>query len=89
VFSQGHQLLHFTHNQLSPVLIQASLCFGDWSCKNMVSISDIIDKILHKGKNKRVVNEALSDGETWIHLLYAIMAQLVFYLQFWCLVCVV
>jgi hypothetical protein len=89
VFSQGHQLLHFTHNRLSPVLIEASLCFGDWSCKNMVSMSDIIDGILHKGKNKRVVNEVLSYGETWIHLLYTIMDQLMFYLRFWCPVCVV
>jgi hypothetical protein len=30
----------------------------------MVSISDIIDGILCKGKNKRVVDEVLSDDET-------------------------
>jgi hypothetical protein len=30
----------------------------------MVSMSDIIDGILHKEKNKTVVNEVLSDGET-------------------------
>jgi hypothetical protein len=29
----------------------------------MISISDIIDGILHKGKNKRVVNKVLSDGK--------------------------
>jgi len=30
----------------------------------MVSMSDIIDGILGKGKNKRVVDEVLSDDET-------------------------
>ena len=64
VFSQGRQLLHFTRNRLSPALIWASLCFGDWSRKNMVHMSDIIDGILRKGKNKRVVDEILSDDET-------------------------
>jgi hypothetical protein len=63
VFSQGWQLLYFTQSRLSPALIRASLCFGDWSHKEMVSVSDIIRAILGKGKGKRVLEEGLSDDE--------------------------
>ena len=63
VFSQGQQLLYFTWTQLSPALIQASLCFGDWSHKEMVNMSDIIRAILGKGKGKMVLEDTSSDDE--------------------------
>ena len=63
VFSQGRQLLYFTRNRLSPALIRASLCLGDWSRKDMVHMSDIIGAILGKGKGKRALEEDLSDDE--------------------------
>ena len=63
VFSQGRQLLYFTRNRLSPALIRASLCFGDWSHKDMVYMSDIIGAILGKGKGKRASEDDSSDDE--------------------------
>lgn len=63
VFSQGRQLLYFTRNRLSPELIRASLCFGYWSCKDLVRMSDIISAISGKGKGKRVFEEDLSGEE--------------------------
>ena len=62
VFSQGQQLLHFTRNRLSPSSIRATLCFGDWCCKSIVRMSDIVDAILCKGK-KRAWDEMSSDVE--------------------------
>jgi hypothetical protein len=63
VFSQGQQLLYFTRNRLSPTLIQSSLCFDDWSRKDMVQMSDIIGVILGKVTGKRALEEDLSDIE--------------------------
>ena len=63
MFSHGRQLLYFTQNRLSPALIHASLCLGDWSQKDMVHMSDIIGAILGKGKGKRALEEDLSDEE--------------------------
>lgn len=57
VFSQGRQLLYFTRSRLTPTLIRASLCFGDWSRKEMVQMSDIIGAILEKGKGKRTLDD--------------------------------
>jgi hypothetical protein len=39
------------------------LCFGDWSHKELVYMSDIIGAILGKGKGKRALEEDLSDDE--------------------------
>jgi hypothetical protein len=63
VFSQGRQLLNFTRNRLSASSIRASLCFGDWSRKELVQSSDIVDAIVSKGKHKRVAETNLSDDE--------------------------
>ena len=63
MFLQGRQLLYFTQNQLSPQLIQALLCFGDWSHKELVRMSDIIIAVKGKGKNKRTLEEVLSGDE--------------------------
>lgn len=63
VFSQGRQLLYFTRNRLSPAMIRASLCFGDWSRKDLICMSDIISAVSGKGKGKRALEEDLSDNE--------------------------
>ena len=63
VFSQGQQLLYFTWNHLSPALIWSSLCFDDWSWKELVCILDIIGSISGKGKGKRALEESLSGDE--------------------------
>jgi len=65
VFSQGRQLLYFTRNRLSPALIRGSLCFGDWSRKELVRMSDITSEIWGKGKGKRVLEEVLSDDDEY------------------------
>ncbi|KAF8222390.1 hypothetical protein L208DRAFT_1157979, partial [Tricholoma matsutake] len=41
LFSQGCQLLHFTHSHLSPSMICAFLCFWDWSQKDLVDMPDL------------------------------------------------
>ena len=54
VFSQGQQLLHFTRNRLSPASIRASLCLGDWSRRDLLSTSDIVEAIqIRQDKRKR------------------------------------
>ena len=53
VFLQGRQLLHFTRNRLSARFIWAFLCFGDWSHKDMVNTSDVVEAIHGKAKGKR------------------------------------
>jgi hypothetical protein len=54
VFSQGRQLLYFTRNRLSPASIRASLCLGDWSRRDLLSTSDIVEAIqIRQGKRKR------------------------------------
>ena len=44
-------------------LIWSSLCFGDWSQKELVCISDIIGAISGKEKGKRTLDESLSGAE--------------------------
>jgi hypothetical protein len=63
MFLQGWQLLYFTQNRLLPTLIQGSLCFSDWSWKEIVCMSDIIRAILGKEKGKRTLEKGLSDDE--------------------------
>ncbi|KIM56394.1 hypothetical protein SCLCIDRAFT_94438, partial [Scleroderma citrinum Foug A] len=41
VFSQGCQLLHFTHNQLSPSTICAYLCLGAWGRCDLLIMEDL------------------------------------------------
>jgi hypothetical protein len=61
VFSQGRQLLHFTRNRLSGVSIRALLCFGDWSRKDLIATSDVVEAIRYSnGKRKRALSETSS-----------------------------
>jgi hypothetical protein len=52
VFSQGCQLLHFTCNHLSGASIQSLLCFGDWSQKDLIATSDVVEAIRHSSSMK-------------------------------------
>ena len=64
VFSQGQQLLHFTHNQLSGVSIQAVLCFGDWGQKDLIDSGDVFKAIRYSNqKCKRKLSEVLDESE--------------------------
>jgi hypothetical protein len=53
VYSQGCQLLHFTHNCLSGVSIRALLCFGDWSQKDLIATSDIVEAIRYSNRKRK------------------------------------
>ncbi|GBE82247.1 hypothetical protein SCP_0406310 [Sparassis crispa] len=53
VFSQGRQLLHFTHNRLAPLTIRASLCLGSWARSDLLRMEDLIAAVTPK-KCKRV-----------------------------------
>ena len=58
VFSQGRQLLHFTRNRLSGLSIRSLLCFGDWSRKDLIANSDVVDAIRYSNKkHKRALSE--------------------------------
>ena len=58
VFSQGRQLLHFTRNRLSGVSIRSLLCFGDWSRKDLIATSDVVEAIRYSSrKRKRALSE--------------------------------
>lgn len=63
LFSQGRQLLHFTRSQLSPAMIRAFLCFGDWSRKGVVDMNNIIAGI-RKSRlgRKRGLSESSSNS---------------------------
>jgi len=61
VFLQGLQLLHFTQNHLSGVSIRALLCFGDWSRKDLIATSDVVEAIRYSnGKCKHALSETSS-----------------------------
>jgi hypothetical protein len=45
LFSQGRQLLHFTRNRLSPSMIRAFLCLGDWGKKDLVDMPELVSAI--------------------------------------------
>ena len=62
VFSQGRQLLSFTHNQLQPSSIHAFLCLGSWSCNNLILFEDVLADM--KGNSKRKCE--LSDSDDGI-----------------------
>ena len=56
VFSQGHQLLSFTHNCLSASSICTHLCLGSWGCHNLISFEDVLAAVKggFKGKQEDV-----------------------------------
>jgi hAT family C-terminal dimerisation region len=53
LFSQGHLILHFTRNRLSPSSFHAFLCVGSWAWRDMVILEDIIQAI-KSSKRKRL-----------------------------------
>ena len=42
LFSQGRQLLHFTQNRMSPSMICAFLCLGDWGKRDLIDMPEIV-----------------------------------------------
>ncbi|KAF8232835.1 hypothetical protein L208DRAFT_1270111, partial [Tricholoma matsutake] len=49
VFSQGCQLLPFSHNNLLPSSIQWFLCFGSWAHCGLVIFHDVLAAVSGKG----------------------------------------
>ena len=64
VFSQGRQLLHFTRNRLSGLSIRSLLCFGDWSRKDLIANSDIVDAIGYSNKKRKHALSETSVGSS-------------------------
>ena len=57
LFLQGQHLLHFTWNRMSPSMIHAFLCLGDWGKRDLIDMLEIVVVIctLHLGKNMLIV----------------------------------
>lgn len=64
LFSQGCQLLHFTHSHPSPSMIHAFLCFGDWSQKDLVDMPDLAVAIHQLCGHKRSHSDVESVGSS-------------------------
>jgi hAT family C-terminal dimerisation region len=63
VFSRGRHLLPFTQSHLSGASICALLCFGDWSRKDLIATSDVVEAIKYSHgnrKRKRALSETAS-----------------------------
>ena len=57
VFSQGCQLLSFTHNRLHVSSIRAFLCLGSWGHNDLVFMEDILAAVQSNLKRKRESDE--------------------------------
>ena len=61
LFSQGQQLLHFTQNRMSPSMICAFLCLGDWGKRDLIDMPEIV-AVIHiscLGKERACSNSVL------------------------------
>src|SRR5882724_4943847 len=54
-FSQGCQLLSFTHNWLHALSVHAFLCMGSWGRNNLIFFEDILASVRSNSKRKRDV----------------------------------
>ena len=61
VFSQGHQLLSFTHNHLSASSIYIHLCLGSWGHHDLITFEDVLASV--KGRSKRKQEDVDTDVE--------------------------
>ncbi len=50
VFSQGRQLLSFTHNRLTPSSIRAYMCLGSWGRCDLLLMGDFLSALRAKKK---------------------------------------
>ena len=64
VFSQGRQLLHFTRNRLSGASIRSLLCFGDWSRKDLIATSDVVEAIRYSSRKRKHALSETSIGSS-------------------------
>jgi hypothetical protein len=62
VFSQGRQLLSFTHNRLSASSIGAFLCLGSWGRNDIIMFEDVVSAV-RANSSKRKREESDSDIE--------------------------
>ena len=53
VFSQGCQLLLFTHNCLFASLIHVFLCLGSWGHNDLIMFEDVVSAVKANSKRKR------------------------------------
>jgi len=61
VFSQGRQLLSFTHSRLHPSSIRAFLCLGSWGCNDLILFEDILGAVKGNSKRKRKLSDLDDD----------------------------
>ena len=57
VFSQGRQLLSFTHNQLHASSVCAFLCMGSWGHNDLIPFEDILAGMHSSSKRKRELSD--------------------------------
>ena len=58
VFSQGRQLLSFTHNRLRPSTIHAFLCLGSWGRNDLIFFEDVLAAVKGNSKRKRKLSDS-------------------------------
>ena len=61
VFSQGRQLLSFTHNRLHPSSIRAFLCLGSWGRNDLILFEDVLAAVKANSKRKCKVSDSDDD----------------------------
>ncbi|KAJ7775952.1 hypothetical protein DFH07DRAFT_693449, partial [Mycena maculata] len=62
-FSQGHHLLHFTHNRMSAASFRHLLCLGSWGRRDLLWINNLIAACSpNKRKHVQVQDDADSSG---------------------------
>ena len=69
LFSQGQQLLHFTWNCMSPSMIHAFLCLGDWGKRDLIDMPEIV-AVIRLGKKHAHSNSQSSESESGSDIIY-------------------
>ena len=72
LFLQGRQLLHFTQNHMSPSMIHAFLCLGDWGKRDLIDMPEIVAVIctLRLGKKCAHSNSQSSESKSGSNIIY-------------------
>ena len=72
LFLQGQQPLHFTQNRMSPSMIRAFLCPGDWGKRDLIDMLEIV-AVIHTsllGKKCAHSNSQSSESESGSDIIY-------------------